>query len=333
MNSRTRRLGIRFEGFEGLAEARALAARAESAGASSIWMTQHLGGRDAITLATIIAAGTRSIRVVPSNLSPFISHPTTTAMMLATLSEFAPERVAASIGIGNQLDLGQSGVTPEAPEEAVCDFLLAIERLFEREPVRCAGRTFRLEGARLSVPASGRLPLFVTVLEPRMARRAAATTAGIQLSAGFSPQFAASCVAAFEAGAAGAGAHAPARPRAAFAYFGTAAPESREAVRRKLAYLFRNRLMAENIRMSGLPIDQAAIMECVSRHDLDAATRLVPDEAIDAFAVTGERQACIRTVEGFFDAGIDELLINVGASAEEREAAFELIEAVNGRPS
>jgi 5,10-methylenetetrahydromethanopterin reductase len=329
MSARAQRLGIRFEGFEGLAEARAIASEAEAAGASSIWMTQHLGGRDAITLATIIAAGTSRIRVVPSNLSPFIAHPTTTAMMLATLAEFAPGRVAASIGIGNQLDLGQSGAVPEAPEDAVCDFLAALERLFERQPVRMTGRTFRLEGARLSIAPGSAVPLYVTALDPRMARRAAGTSAGVQLSAGFSPEFAASCIDAFEEGAAQGGADVASRPRAGFAYFGTDERTSIEGVRRKLAYLFRNRLMAENLRTSGLSIDQAAIIDCIARHDLDAATRLVPDAAIDAFAVTGDRDACIAKVRRFFEAGVDELLINVGASAAERRAAFDLIAAVN----
>ncbi len=324
MSAQPQRLGIRFEGFEGLAEARAIACEAESAGASSIWMTQHLGGRDALTLAAIIAAGTSTIRVVPSNLSPFIAHPTTTAMMLATLAEFAPGRVAASIGIGNQLDLGQSGVTPQAPQDAVCDFVAALDRLFERQPVHFAGRTFRLEGARLTLAPGTPVPLYVTALDQSMARRAATTTAGVQLSAGFSPEFAASCIEAFDTGA-----DVAARPRAGFAYFGTAERASLEGVRRKLAYLFRNRLMAENIRMSGIAIDQAAIIDCVARHDLDAATRLVPDAAIEAFAVTGGRDRCIATVRRFFDAGVDELLINVGASAGERRAAFDLIAAIN----
>lgn len=328
MSERSPRLGIRFEGFEGLAEACALARDAESAGASSIWMTQHLGGRDAGTLATIVASATASIRVVPSNISPFIAHPTTTAMMLATLAEYAPGRVAASIGIGNQLDLGQSGAVPHAPEDAVCDFVAALEQLFAREPVRFAGTTFRLEGARLSVAGSP-IPLFVTALDQRMARRAAQTCAGLQLSAGFSPEFARSCVAAYEEGAAALGAEAATRPRAGFAYFGTRDPTSFEGVRRKLAYLLRNRLMADNIRMSGLPIDQEAIIECVARRDLDAATRLVPDEAVEAFAVTGDTKECVRIVRRFFDAGLHELLINVGASDAERRAAFDLIAEVN----
>ncbi len=327
---RPRRLGVRIEGFETLDEARALAREAEAAGASSVWMTQHLGGRDSPTLATIIAAGTSRLRVVPSNISPFIAHPTPTAMMLATLAEFAAGRVAASIGIGNPLDLSQSGARVSDAEDAVCDFVGALDALFERKPVTATGRTFRLDGATLSVAAGVAIPIYVTALEPKMARRAGATTAALQLSAGFSPAFAASCVQAFDGGAAQAGIDASARPRACFAYFGTDERASFEGVRRKLAYLFRNRLMAENIRLSGLPIDQAAIIDCVARRDLDAATRLVPDEAVEAFAVTGSLHTCSATVQRFFEAGIDEMLINVGSTAAERAAAFALIAQVNG---
>lgn len=327
------RIGIRFEGFESLAQAQALARDAEAAGASSIWMSQHLGGRDAPTLAAIIAAGTQRIRVVPSNLSPFIAHPTTVAMMLATLSEFAPGRVAASIGIGNPLDLSQSGARVEQAEDAVCDFVGALDRLFTREPVAFSGRTFSLDGAKLNVAAGVAIPVYITCLEPKMARRAGATSASLQLSAGFSPAFAGACVEAFDGGASDAGVDASARPRACFAYFGTDQRESFEGVRRKLAYLFRNRLMAENIRLSGLPVDQPAIIECIARRDLDAAARRVPDAAVEAFSVTGNLPACVATVRRFFDAGIDELLVNVGATEAERTAAFELVSAVNAAPA
>jgi hypothetical protein len=87
--------------------------------------------------------------------------------------------------------------------------------------------------------------------------------------------------------------------------------------------------MAENIRLSGLPIDQGTIIECVARRDLDAATKLVPDAAVEAFAVTGSLSTCAATVRRFFDAGIDEMLINVGSTEAERKAAFDLIAAVN----
>jgi 5,10-methylenetetrahydromethanopterin reductase len=329
MNTRSKRLGIRFEGFEDLAQASAIARDAEAAGASSIWMTQHLGGRDAITLATIIAAETSRIAVSPSNISPFIAHPTTTAMALATIAELAPGRVCASVGIGNQLDLGQSGAFPEAAEDAVCDFVQALHRLFEREPVQLEGRTFSLRGARLKVKGSA-IPLYVTALDPAMARRAGAISAGVQLSAGFSPEFAAACIHAYEEGAAEAGTDVSTRPRAGFAYFGTDDTASREGVRGKLAYLFRNRLMAENIRSSGLAIDQPAIIDRIARHDLEAAMQLVPDAAVEAFAITGTRDQCVALVRRFFDAGVDEMLINVGSTDAERRAALDLIHAING---
>jgi alkanesulfonate monooxygenase SsuD/methylene tetrahydromethanopterin reductase-like flavin-dependent oxidoreductase (luciferase family) len=88
--------------------------------------------------------------------------------------------------------------------------------------------------------------------------------------------------------------------------------------------------MAENLALSGLAIDQAAIIDCVSRRDLDGAARRVPDEAVEAFAVAGSLKRCGERAEAFFAAGIDELLINVGSTAAEREAALALIRAVNG---
>lgn len=324
--SQAGRIGIRFEGFETLSQARDLAVRAEAAGASSVWVTQHLGGRDIAVLASAIAGATRSLRIVPSNISPFIAHPTPSAMMLATLDELAPGRIAASVGIGNAMDLGKSGVVPTAAEDAVCDFVQGIEALMSREPVERQGRTYRLDGAKLNLARGQSIPLYVTALEPGLARHAGAIGAALQLSAGFSPEFAGACVRAYREGL---GAR-PGGPCAGFAYFGTDQQASRQGVRRKLAYLFRNRLMAENLRLSGLAIDQAAIMEAVARNDLDAATRLVPDAAIDAFAVTGGTPAARAVADRFFAAGLDELLINVGTTDAEMEGALSLIRAVNG---
>lgn len=328
-----KRIGIRFEGFETLAQARELAVRAEAAGASSVWVTQHLGGRDIATLSAAIAVGTARIRIVPSNISPFIAHPTTTAMMLATLAELAPGRIAASVGIGNALDLGKSGVAPKESEDSVCDFVQGLQALLAGGPVQREGRTYKLDGAKLAAAPAAPIPLYITALEPGIAARAAGVGAALQLSAGFSPEFAKRCVDAYatapnektvpgRAGFAG-------PQRVGFAYFGTDEAASFEGVRRKLAYLFRNRLMADNLRLSGLPIDQPAIIEAVARNDLDAATRMVPDEAVGAFAITGNQAQCLAIAQRFFDAGLDELLINVGSTEAEISAALALITAVN----
>lgn len=325
-----RRIGVRFEGFETLDEARDIAREAEAAGASSVWMTQHLGGRDVFLLAGSIAAATRTIRVVPSNVSPFIAHPTTSAMAIATLAELVPGRVAASVGIGNQLDLLQSGIVPTEAEVAVCDFVSALGALFRGDPAHMHGATFRLDGAKLSVRPSDPVPIYVTALQPSLARRAGTIGAALQLSAGFTPAFARRCVEAYLEGA-GSSENPPPdamiRSRAAFAYFGTDASASFEGVRRKLAYLLRNKLMAENLDSSGLAIDQAAIIECIARRDLDGAARLVPDDAVRAFAVAGTSAQRRAIADAYFDAGCDELLINVGTGEDERAAALELIAA------
>ena len=163
-----------------------------------------------------------------------------------------------------------------------------------------------------------------------MARRAGATSNSLQLSAGFSPAFAGARVEAFEGGASGAGIDASGRPLPASHISEPTNVNHSKACGASCAYLFRNRLMAENIRLSGLPIDQPAIIECIDGRDIEAATKLVPDAAVEAFAVTGSLSTCVATVRRIFDAGIEEMLINVGSTKAERRAAFDLIAAING---
>ena len=217
------------------------------------------------------------------------------------------------------------------PDVHLSPVVTALERLFARQPVAFAGRTFRLDGAKLNVAAGVAIPVYVTCLEPKMARRAGATSASLQLSAGFSPAFAGACVEAFEGGASGAGIDASGRPRACFAYFGTDERESFEGVRRKLAYLFRNRLMAENIRLSGLPIDQPAIIECIARRDLEAATKLVPDAAVEAFAVACGIDAGLR-VEDDVVLPADEAALAALRGEDEEGAGVEPAPVVEDAP-
>ena len=99
----------------------------------------------------------------------------------------------------------------------------------------------------------------------------------------------------------------------------------------KLAFLFRSRGHAENIRSSNLDIDHAAIMDCLARHDLDAAVRLLPLEAANAFAVAGTPDECRARLEQYLAAGLDEPIIEVSGTAEERLLALNIVRELANR--
>ena len=92
------RIGILFDGFDDTREMVALAAQAEAAGADSVWVAEHMGYREAVVACSAFAMATERVRLVPTAVSPYLGHPTPTAMALATLAELAPGRAAVAAG-------------------------------------------------------------------------------------------------------------------------------------------------------------------------------------------------------------------------------------------
>jgi alkanesulfonate monooxygenase SsuD/methylene tetrahydromethanopterin reductase-like flavin-dependent oxidoreductase (luciferase family) len=118
--------------------------------------------------------------------------------------------------------------------------------------------------------------------------------------------------------------------KAGFLYF-SVSENGREAVeylRRRLAFLFRNRHMAANIRASGIRIDHEAIIDAVKRRDLDLAARLVPDEAVEAFAVGGTPAQCARRLEAYAAAGLNEPVIEITGTPENRARGLAIVRAL-----
>ena len=98
-----------------------------------------------------------------------------------------------------------------------------------------------------------------------------------------------------------------------------------DAVRRKLAYLFRLEMFAENIRLAGVDIDHEAIIAAVARGDLAAAERLVSDDAVEAFAMVGSPRQCRDRLEAYLDTGIDEAVLTIVGEPAERDLVISLI--------
>lgn len=321
------RIGIRFDGFESAPETIRVARLAEEAGASGIWMTQHLGYRDAFVSAMAFAMQTERATIVPAAVTPYMYHPTPTAMTFATLAEAFPGRIGVSVAIGNLLDLKESGRVPENAVQAVEDYVADLRRLASTEPASQTREAYALAGARMMFAPPTPAPVYITALGSEVAEQAGRIADGILLSAGFSVPFVAHCLKLFADGARAMGRDPAGMPSAAFIHFSVSddGKAAREDVRRKLAFLFRNRLMAENIASSGIPIDQDAIVDAVAARDMAKAAGLVPDEAIDAFGVAGTVADCRRALEAYLATGLDEPVIQVAGDERSKSLALQVI--------
>jgi 5,10-methylenetetrahydromethanopterin reductase len=320
-------IGISFDGFQSLPDAMAVARDGVAAGAKSLWMAEHLGYREPMTSCMAFALGFPGIKVVPTAISPYLRHPMPTAMALATMAEASPGCVAVALGVGNPMFLGESGLAIEKPVRALRESIAMLRALWSGERVEQEGMLHTLKGARLAFTPPQPIPVYLTPMKEQNLRLSGQLADGVVLSAGLSSGFVRQSLAFVDQERVAAGRTAAPFTKAAYIYF--LASDSPKAayhtLRQRLAFLMRNRFLDENIAHSGLPIDQAAIMDAVARRDMDEAARLVPESAVEAFAIAGSRQQCRDGIGRFIDAGLDELVLIMAGDAADRAVGYELI--------
>ena len=130
------------------------------------------------------------------------------------------------------------------------------------------------------------------------------------------------CLEAADAGARAADRNPDQVRKAGFINFNVAtdAKVAKAALLRKLAFLFRSKGHAENIRSSGLDIDHASIIAAVARRDIEAAVRLLPEKAATVFGVAGTPGECREQLEAYLSVGMSEPIIEITGNEEERSS-------------
>ncbi|MCC6777105.1 MAG: LLM class flavin-dependent oxidoreductase [Hyphomicrobiales bacterium] len=321
------RVGVSFDGFVTTGEAIDLAQRAVAAGAKSLWVAEHLGYREAIATCMAFALKAPGAQLVPTAVSPYLWHPTPTAMALATLDEVAPGRAAIAIGSGNPLFLQESGKAVDKPVRAMREYAQALQRLWTGEAVHMAGDFVQLAGARLAFKPSARIPIYIAAIGPDMLKLAGRIGDGVALSAGLSTDSVRASLALCAEGAAKDGRDLRTFRRASYIFFGTSRDgrEAIDAVRQKLAFVMRNKFLGANIEASGIPVDQEEVIAAIARRDIAGAAALVPDEAVEAFGIAGTPQHCTKRLHDFIDAGIDEPVLGILGSAENCRLALDVM--------
>jgi 5,10-methylenetetrahydromethanopterin reductase len=321
------RLGVYFDGFSTMAQVLEGARAAEAAGAASLWFAQHMGYREAFMCAAAAAGVTRTATVVPTAISPYLWPPLPTAMSIATLAELSGGRAVLTVAVGNILNLAESGIEPVKPIKVIREYVTALRALIAGGAVELDGEVAKLSGAHLEFMKGAAIPIYVASTGPQMLRLAGEIADGVVLSTGLTLATMRHCLDQATAGAKRTGRDPSAVRRVGFINLAVS-EDGRAAkahVRRKLAFLFRSRGHAENIKSSGLDIDHAAIMAACARRDLDAAVALLPDEAASAFAVAGTPRECRERLEAYLSVGLDEPIIEISGSEDSRRLALALV--------
>jgi 5,10-methylenetetrahydromethanopterin reductase len=320
------RTGVALDGMVPLPDMVDLARRAEAAGVRSVWMAEHMGYRDAITASAACLAATSRLTVAPGAISVHVRHPMIAAMSAASLEEMAPGRTRLSVATGNPRALDEMGVGTPRAVATMREYVEAVRQLLRGEPVTYAGEVFRLRDCRLHAAPARAIPIHIAAMGPRMLELAGAVGDGVVLSAALAPAYVRRSLERVHAGARRA-ARDPGEVAAAGFVLASVSRDGlagRRAAKRMLAYLFRNRFVAESLELTGSRIDRQAAADAAARGDWQTAERLVPDDEVTRCAIAGTPDECHGQLASFRETGLDEVVLLAFGDLESRRLAVDL---------
>ena len=298
-------LGISMDGRAPISDIPTQARAAEEGGASTLWIACHLFLRDPVTTAAIALGATSRIKIALMAMSPYSVHPVFTAMAAATLDEMFPGRVILSLGAGAPADLKAAGLEAVKPL-ATLDEAIALSRgLFAGELIEHHGQSFQVQGRRL-INGGRTIPIVLAASRPNMLALAGKTADGVLISAATAPAFARACLDHAEKGAAGRPFH---KVGIVYTRLGASEREAMDAIRRPIGFVLRGAHHAENIRLSGAPLDQAALLNAYATEDWAEVDRLVNDEVVRRHAACGTPAQVRARLEEYRAIGLDEVVL------------------------
>lgn len=298
-------IGVSMDGRVPIADIPAQARAAEAGGASTLWIACHLFLRDPITTAAIALGATSRIKIALMAMSPYSVHPVFTAMAAATLDEMYPGRVILSLGAGAPADLKAAGLEAVKPLATVGEAIAVSRALFAGELVNFEGKTFQVQGRRL-VNGGRMIPIVIAASRPNMLALAGRSSDGVLISAATAPAFVRACLDRAATGAAG-------RHFGKFAIVYTQLGESEkqamDRLRRPMGFVLRGSHHAENIRLSGAPLDQTALWNAYATENWAEVDRLVSDDVVRRHAASGTPEQVRAKLDEYRAIGLDEIIL------------------------
>lgn len=286
----------------------AQAKAAEEGGASTLWIACHLYLRDPITMAALALGATKRIKIALMAMSPYSVHPVFIAMAAATLDEMYPGRVILCLGAGAPADLKAAGLEATKPLVAIDEAVKICRALLAGEMADFQGQMFRVSGRRLAnggrPNSAHKVPIVLAASRARMLKLAGRESDGVLISAATSPPFVRACLA--EAASANPGFQ---KVGIVYTRLGATEREGIDPIRRPIGFVLRGAHHAENIRLSGARLDQAALATAYAAENWAEVDRLVSDDVVRRHAACGTPDQVRAKLEEYRAIGLDEVVI------------------------
>jgi probable F420-dependent oxidoreductase len=305
----TKRMAITLPSPDGTVAGTIAAARqAEELGYQDVWLADA-GGMDALTLAAMVLAQTKSLRVGIAVIPIFTRTPAVLASTFAVLQQAYPGRFIPGLGTSSHAIIeGWHGLAFEKPLTRTKETMALLRQMLAGEKTSFNGETLRSHGYR---QGASEMPIYLAALRSRMLETAAEIGDGVILN--LYPRSALpKIIEHIHAGAQRAGKSA----------------ESIEIVSRQMTVVSDDKASARNAFRAAFsayystPVynkflawcgfEEAAneIRQGWANKDRDRTAAALPDELVDEIAFIGSASECQEQIRWCSDQGVHTQIIS-----------------------
>ncbi|HTZ22496.1 MAG TPA: LLM class flavin-dependent oxidoreductase [Streptosporangiaceae bacterium] len=304
----TRELSIALQSDEDLATYAGLAPRIEELGFAAISVYADLGYPSPMLPLITAAQATRTIRLGPACLNPYLLHPVEIASQLHMLDSVSGGRAFLGLARGAWLDA--VGVSQDRPVRRLREAVDVVRRLMRGDDTGYQGEIFQMApGVRLAYrPVRPDVDLLLGAWGPLGLALAGELAAGVKIGGTANPALLPRARQALERGAARAG-RSPAEVGlvcGAVTVVDEDGASARRLARAEVATYLPVVAALDGIDLgpAGLGAAELATMQRLVRAgDHEAAGRLVPDAVLDLFAFSGTPDQVTGQVTALLEAG------------------------------
>ena len=179
-------IGLGFVGDHQCRDILSYSRLAERNGYDSVWISEDLGFRDAVTPLASLATSTNRIKLATGIIPLYYRSPALAAMTIATLDELSQGRMILGIGNGVRSYVEKQGIEFRSPLRAMEEYVLIVRELLSGRSVTFEGEVYKLRDVQLSFkPRRLRIPTYIASRRQRMFQLAGKIADGAIMNDGF----------------------------------------------------------------------------------------------------------------------------------------------------
>lgn len=306
------RVALYLQDAHPIREAMSLAAHAEARGFDAVWQAESRLVREATVPMAAMAATTERIALGSGVVDCWSRNPARLAATFSTLDDLAPGRVILGIGAWWDPLAQKVGIARTKPLGAMREIVTVVRALLANETVTFHGEHVHLDGVELDYVYQERrpkhVPIYIGATGMKMMELAGEIADGVVLNYLVSPQYNAQAMEALARGAARAGRSVDDldRPQLVVCSLDEDRARSLDAARLMITQYLGQQ--PHIMKASGVPeslLDEIGrVLTWPATHEqVEAASKLVPDEIVQMLAAAGTPEECRAQVQRYIDEG------------------------------